>query len=84
MPYAYISNLSIKFLGNRREMEFDVPIMSEGVDGGTSNNIGNIRTVIPDAYELSLTITGLNEETRNFIYASVKKDKLTVNKPIEG
>lgn len=84
MPYAYISNLSIKFLGNRREMEFDVPIMSEGVDGGTTNNVGNIRTVIPDAYELSLSITGLNEETRNFIYASVKKDKLTVNKPVEG
>lgn len=84
MPYAYISNLSIKFLGNRREMEFDVPIMGEGVSGGTSNNIGTIRTVIPDAYELSLSLTGLNEETRNFIYASVKKDKLTVNKPIEG
>ena len=84
MPYAYISSLSVKFLGNRREMEFDVPIMGEGVGGGTSNNIGNIRTVIPDAYELSLTVTGLNEETRNFIYASVKKDKLTVNKPVEG
>jgi metal-dependent amidase/aminoacylase/carboxypeptidase family protein len=65
-------------------MEFDVPIMNEGVGGGTSNNVGNIRTVIPDAYELSLTVTGLNEETRNFIYASVKKDKLTVNKPVEG
>ena len=84
MPYAYISNLSVKFLGNRREMEFDVPIMNEGVSGGTSSNIGNIKTVIPDAYEISITVTGLNEETRNFIYASVKKDKLTVNKPVEG
>tara|TARA_R110001592_G_scaffold359309_1_gene665497 strand:- start:4889 stop:6043 length:1155 start_codon:yes stop_codon:yes gene_type:complete len=84
MPYAYISSLSVKFLGNRREMEFDVPIMGEGTGGGTSNNIGNIRTAIPDAYELSITVTGLNEETRNFIYASVKKDKLTVNKPVEG
>lgn len=84
MPYAYISNLSVKFLGNRREMEFDVPIMNEGVNGGTSSNIGNIKTVIPDAYEISITVSGLNEETRNFIYASVKKDKLTVNKPVEG
>jgi len=82
MPYAYISSLSVKFLGNRRDMEFDVPIMSEGANGGSVSNIGNIKTVIPDAYELSLSITGLNEETRNFIYASVKKDKLTVNKPI--
>tara|TARA_R110001592_G_scaffold57987_3_gene176165 strand:- start:1115 stop:2278 length:1164 start_codon:yes stop_codon:yes gene_type:complete len=83
MPYAYISSLSVKFLGNRRDMEFDVPIMGEG-DGGSASNIGSIRTVIPDAYELSLSITGMNEETRNFIYASVKKDKLTVNKPIAG
>ena len=83
MPYAYISSLSVKFLGNRRDMEFDVPIMGEG-DSGSASNIGSIRTVIPDAYELSLSITGMNEETRNFIYASVKKDKLTVNKPIAG
>lgn len=82
MPYAFISNLSVKFLGNRREMELDVPIMNEGVSGGVANNIGKIRTVIPDAYELSITVEGLNEETRNFLYASVKKDKLTVNKPI--
>ena len=82
MPYAFISNLSVKFLGNRREMELDVPIMNEGTSGGVANNIGKIRTVIPDAYELSITVSGLNEETRNFIYASVKKDKLTVNKPV--
>lgn len=80
MPYAYITNLSVGFLGNRREMEFDVPIMGEGVDGGTANNIGNIKTTIPDAYTLNMTLQGLNEETRNFLYASVKKNKLVVNK----
>ena len=84
MPYAYISGLSVKFLGNRREMEFSVPIMDEGVNGGNTNNIGNIKTIIPDAYELNITIQGLNEETRNLIYASVKKDKLTVNSPIDS
>jgi hypothetical protein len=84
MPYAYISNLSVKFLGNRRDMKLDVPIMDEGVNGGLTNNIGRIRTTIPDAYELSITVTGMNEETRNFIYASVKKDKLTVNKPVDA
>ena len=84
MPYAYISQLSITFLGNRRVMEFEVPIMNEGVDGGTSNNIGTIKTTIPDAYNVNITLQGMNEETRNFLYASVKKDKLTVNKPIQG
>lgn len=84
MPYAYISNLSVRFLGNRRDMEFSVPIMGESTGGGTATNIGNIKTAIPDAYEVSITVTGLNEETRNFLYASVKKDKLTVNKAVAG
>lgn len=82
MPYAYISNLSVNFLGSRRDMEFDIPVMDEG-STGTSSNIGKIKTVIPDAYQLNITLQGLNEETRNFIYASVKKDKLTVNKPVD-
>lgn len=84
MPYAYISNLSVKFMGNRRDMEFDVPIMSEGTSGGNSSKIGNIKTTVPDAYQVNITVKGLNEETRNFLYASVKKDKLTVNKAVEG
>lgn len=83
MPYAYISNLSVNFLGSRREMEFDVPVMDDG-SGGSSRNIGNIRTVIPDAYQLTITVEGLNEETRNFIYASIKKDRLTINKPVDA
>ena len=32
--------------------------------------------------KLEQDLVKLNEETRNFLYASVKKNKLTVNKPI--
>ena len=66
MPYAYISNLSVNFLGNRRTMEITVPV--EGTDD--SNNL-TLNATIPDAYELNLTLKGLNEETRNFIYESI-------------
>ena len=82
MPYAFISNMSVNFLGNRREMELEVPIMDKSVGNGSASNIGKIKTVIPDAYQLSITVSGLNEETRNFIYASVKKDRLTINEPV--
>jgi len=60
MPYAYISNLSINFVGSRREMSLPSPF-------GPST----LNTIIPDAYIVNITLTGLNEETRNFIYTSV-------------
>lgn len=77
MPYAYIKNLEVKFLGNRRVMEIDVPIMNEG-EGNTSR-VSPIKTIIPDAYEISIQVEGLNDETRNFMYASVNNDNLTIN-----
>jgi hypothetical protein len=77
MPYAYIKNLEVKFLGNRRVMEIDVPIMNEG-EGNTSR-VSPIKTIIPDAYNISIQVEGLNDETRNFMYASVNKDNLTIN-----
>jgi hypothetical protein len=69
MPYAYIRGLSVSFLGNRRTMKIKIPVTkftSEGSDVGVQTR--EITTVIPDAYQLNLSITGLNEETRNFMY----------------
>ena len=65
MPYAYISNLQIRFLGSRRTMKFPVPVLDEN-----NSNVGLIETTVPDAYELDITVTGMNEETRNFLYAN--------------
>lgn len=61
MPYAFISSLSVKFLGSRRLLDITAPI-----NGGLS-----FQTIIPDAYEVNITIEGLNEETKNFIYAAI-------------
>jgi len=74
MPYAYISNLSVKFLGNRRKMKFAVPVRDPN-----NTAVGTIETIVPDAYELDITVQGLNDETRNFLYASVSNAKLQVN-----
>jgi hypothetical protein len=79
MPYAYISNLQIRFLGSRRTMKFPVPVLDEN-----NTNVGLIETTVPDAYELDITVTGMNEETRNFLYANVTKSKLQVNKAVES
>jgi len=61
MPYAFISSLSVKFLGSRRLLNIQAPI-----NGGIS-----FQTIIPDAYEVNITIEGLNEETKNFLYAAI-------------
>jgi len=58
-PYAYISNLSVEFMGARRTMTLSI------------NNVGDIQTIIPDAYRVSITLQSLVMETKNFLYASL-------------
>ena len=64
MPYAYISRLAINFKGARRQMSIDAPP-------------GNVTTIIPDAFDVNITLTGLVPETRNFLYAALS-DKQNV------
>ena len=68
MPYAYISNLNVQFLGSRRTMTIPLP---------TSSQVSNIITIIPDAYMVSITLQSMNEETRNFVATSVKPEITT-------
>lgn len=79
MPYAYISALSVNFVGSRRKMGIQVPVQSP--DSSSASTA--IETIIPDAYQLDISITGLNAETRNFLYANISKPKLTVNPPLK-
>jgi len=68
MPYAYISNLNVQFLGSRRTMTIPLPTSSRG---------SNIITIIPDAYMVSITLQSMNEETRNFVATSIKPEITT-------
>ena len=67
MPYCYVSQLAVSFVGSRRIMSLPIP----------SDKGGTINAIIPDAYNVSITFTGMNEETRNFMYASIH-DTVTV------
>lgn len=84
MPYAYISNLEVKFLGNRRTLKLKVPVAGSSNEGSDFNiQLKEIQTVIPDAFMLEFTLTGLNEETRNFMYESIDEGKVVVGtKPV--
>lgn len=75
MPYSYITNLEVKHLGNRRNMKITIPKIETTNETGTTNL--EIETIIPDAYQVDITLTGLNEETRNFLFESIKPGLVT-------
>lgn len=62
MPFAYISNLEIQFLGSRRTMQISYRDI---------NGVGSVNTIIPDGYLIDITFQGLVGDSRNFDYASL-------------
>jgi len=71
MPYSYITKIQIDFIGNRRTMNIDIP--NFGVIGSNESlkDRTTINTVIPDAYNVSLSFSGMNKETKNFLIRSL-------------
>ena len=71
IPYAYISQLKVDYLGSRRQMNLEVPSRS----GAKS-----ITTIVPEAYIITITLEGLVAETQNFLMAVLegKQDIVSV------
>ncbi len=71
MPYSYITKIQVDFIGNRRTMNVDIP--SFGVIGSNDSLQDRtiINTVIPDAYNVKISFSGLNKETKNFLIRSL-------------
>lgn len=110
--YSYIQNLTVDFVGARREMPIKINFIEQKDSGGAqsapppSNNPvdGNtapqnkgytetgssdwqvskktLMTVIPDAYQVSLTVSEIFGETQNSMYHMIRESsnsKITVN-----
>lgn len=74
MPYAYMSKMSVDFLGSRRRMKIKVPtfIIPESRESSSSiPSKSEVVMTIPDAYMVDIQLTGLNDETRNFLFRSL-------------
>lgn len=71
MPFAFIQNLSVEFMGARRSYKINVP---------SSQGVSRISTIIPDAYIVTVTLRGLVAETQNFLYSMLfdKQDIVSV------
>lgn len=72
IPFAFIRNLSIKYVGARRAYKIDAP------------GAGEITTIIPDAYIIDITLEGLVADTKNFMYASITGKNDVVNVSTTG
>jgi hypothetical protein len=68
-PYAYIENMRVAFLGSVRKMLIEVPYG----EGGTRV----IETIIPEAYDVTITMRTLTKESQNFLYSMIE-DKFNI------
>lgn len=76
MPYAYISNIDIEYKGSRRQMTLPIPYMSpkdsaDKATGTSGQSTFPVSTIVPEAYQVTLTITGLVTDSKNFMYSSI-------------
>jgi hypothetical protein len=60
MPYAFIKSLGVQFMGARRAYSMNVPSLK---------GFTRIKTIIPDAYMVTISLQGLVAETQNFLYS---------------
>lgn len=70
--YSHIQSLQINMVGSRREMM--IPSGSIGLPGGGTD--GRMRVIVPDAWEVSLTVTELIPESQNYMFESIMRDGL--------
>lgn len=68
-PYAYIENMKIAFLGSTRKMLVEIPY------GETGTRV--IETIIPEAYDVSISMRTLTRESQNFMYSMIE-DKYNI------
>lgn len=72
MPYAYLQSIAVKNLGASRMMDIDFTDITvvNSPNSATSTFPDTWRTVIPDAYRVTLTFVDLIPETKNTAYSS--------------
>lgn len=77
-PFAYIDSLTIRFRGSRRKMTINIP--------GPNGTTANVDTIIPDAYDVELTLQTLINESQNTLYSMLfeKNDLISVTEAGAG
>lgn len=68
--YCTITNMTVDYRGARREMEVPIPFLDVATNEGQNWLLQkrSMYTIIPDAYEVSITLTEIFGETQNSMY----------------
>jgi hypothetical protein len=80
-PYAYISNLDVQYVGARRKMTIEVPrAPATAMSSERDNTPVSLETIIPDIYQVTLTVNDLHAESQNFLHHLVRqKDRVSTS-----
>jgi hypothetical protein len=68
MPLSYIKGINVEFKGSRRTVTLQIP-SSDGSAGFQS-----LQTIIPEAYNITISLQSMVTESKNFMYSSVSKN----------
>lgn len=83
--YAYVSQLDVSFVGATRKMTIPLPSDATPDAGGASRaSTISVDTIIPDAYEVTLTIKDIFGESRNMLYHSVNQSNSKITTELAG
>ena len=74
--YAYISKISVSFVGSRRMMRINLPESVLGIDEGAAFSNSFVKTIIPDAYQVNLTVSELIPESQNYMIESLRMNEI--------
>ena len=89
-PYCCVTNMTVDYVGGRREMELPVPYVGQADSPAAESSATEswikqkkkIRTIIPDAYNVTITLTELFASSQNFMYHMLTEsmdDKISVS-----
>jgi hypothetical protein len=80
--YAFISQLNVEFLGTRRLLPVTFNTLPEG---DTTQQLTTIDAIIPDVYQVTITLTEMVGESQNMLYHMSKgQDVITTGNPINN
>ena len=65
VKWGVIDTLAVDFVGTRREMEIEVPMPGGG--------LGKIKSIVPEAYMVNISMSSLTTETGNFMLELLQK-----------
>ncbi|MDB4396160.1 hypothetical protein N9Z65_00945 [bacterium] len=81
MPYAYISSLSIKFLGTVRRLPVSIPTLA---NGGSEVTTKTVTVPIPEAYDVTIEFTSLIGDYGNAMVSNAFMTDVTGGKVTSG